>query len=331
MGYVTSSILLTAKRWKTKSYEVSLSIRGRTTWTFQEMLKEKPSEGDSTGRTHHPLVQTLWSHHPATLVSGQVAPDRGHMQRTPMSPPLSGSTSLHGLGKPYDFSASAPWGISWRMILFLPFLGRLIIYNNICKALQRWEMPSIIITHISRRTRASSPLYKLPREQSENIKTASESKRWRRRSARFPVQRIQSQAGLAPQHSELHQYCQNNGNNQRYLLVLEVCPSFPWEADRLLDRSEWWHPKQPVTSKATKGIHQGGENFLHKRWYIIEKSKKIGVLLHTLLPMHLPPPHLHRPHWQTPPKGQENLFDASKRSCKYSHDLCLLISAHSFS
>lgn len=102
-------------------------------------------------------------------------------------------------------------------------------------------MLSIIITHISRTMRALSHLYKLPGKQLGNVtKTVSEHKRWQRCSTHFPVQHIQNQAGLSPWHSELHHYLQNNGNNQSYLMVFEVCPHLSlrkWQRT-LLDHTE---------------------------------------------------------------------------------------------
>lgn len=150
-------------------------------------------------------------------------------------------------------------------------------------------------------TRALPCLYKLPGEKTGNVtKAISEHKRWRRRSARFPVQYIQNQAGLAPQHSELH-HLQNNGNNQRYLMVFEVCPC-------LLPRKQqedFAGPQRAVTSKAACGIQSNQRHstawadFLHKSWYTIEeiRENKIGVPL--------PPPHLHTPHLQPTPKVRE--------------------------
>lgn len=80
-------------------------------------------------------------------------------------------------------------------------------------------MLSIVIAHVSRMRMALSHLYKLPGEKQE-LKNHLQTPEVRKVLRPAQVQHSQMQAELAPLHSEL----QNNGNNQRYRMVLEACP-----------------------------------------------------------------------------------------------------------
>lgn len=183
-------------------------------------------------------------------------------------------------------------------------------------------------------TRALSCLYKLPREQLGNVtKTVSEQKRRGRCSTHFPVQHIQTRAGLAPRHSELHQHLQNNGNNQRYLMAFEVCPCLSLGKQQ----EDFAGPQRAVTSKAAHAIQSNQRystergDLLHKSWYVVEKQENKGrsfthsspctsLLLTCTLRLGSPRQRVSEAH-----------LTASKRTCKYSRGLCLLISARLFS